>query len=107
MLHIRKNDEVMVISGKSSGSQGKVLQVLPRENRAIVQNVNFVKKHTRANPQQNIQGGIVEREAPIHLSNLMLICPECKQRARVGFTTLENGTKVRVCKKCDATITQQ
>ena len=107
MLHIKKNDEVMVISGKSRGAQGKVLQVLPQANRAIVQNINFVKKHTRANPQQNIQGGIVEREAPIHLSNLMLICPECKERARVGFKNTADGTKVRICKKCSATITQQ
>ena len=107
MLHIKKNDEVIVISGKSRGAQGKVLQVLPRENRAIVQNINFIKKHTRANPQQNIQGGIVEREAPIHLSNLMLICPECKKRARVGFKTVVDGSKVRICKKCRAAITQQ
>ena len=106
MLHIKKDDEVMVISGKSRGDQGTVLQVLPQEKRAIVQNINFVKKHTSANPQQNIQGGIVEREAPIHLSNLMLICPECKERARVGVKIATDGVKVRICKKCSATITQ-
>ncbi len=104
MLHIKKNDEVLVISGKDKGSRGKVLSVFPQRNRVIVENVNFIKRHTRPNPQQNIQGGVVERESPIHLSNLMLICPECREPSRVGFSRLSKGEKVRECKKCKATI---
>ncbi len=104
MLHIRRNDEVLVISGKDRGARGKVLRVFPQRNRAIVENVNFIKRHTRPNPQKNIQGGVVEREAPLHLSNLMLVCPECGEPSRVGFALLSDGDKVRVCKKCNATI---
>lgn len=104
MLHIRRNDEVLVIAGKDIGARGKVLRVFPQRNRAIVENVNFIKRHTRPNPQKNIQGGVVEREAPIHLSNLMLVCPECSEPSRVGFVILSEGDKVRVCKKCSATV---
>lgn len=104
MLNIKRNDEVLVISGKDKGTNGKVLRVLPKKNRVIVENVNFIKRHTRPNPQKNIQGGVVEREASIHLSNLMLICPECREPSRVGFNLLSDGEKVRVCRKCQATI---
>lgn len=104
MLHIRRNDEVVVRSGKDRGARGKVLRVFPATNRAVVENVNFIKRHTRPNPQKNIQGGVIQREAPIHISNLTLICPECSQPSRVGFSTLSDGTKVRVCRKCKATI---
>ncbi|GAB4244662.1 MAG: 50S ribosomal protein L24 [Acidobacteriota bacterium] len=104
MLHVKKNDQVIVLAGKDRGRTGRVLRVFPRRNRAIVENINTIRRHTRPNPQRNIQGGIVEREAPIHLSNLQVICPECNRPARVGFQILADGRKVRTCKKCGGTV---
>lgn len=104
MLHIKKDDEVKVISGKARGQQGKVLRVFPRRNRAVVENVNFIKRHTRPNPQRNIKGGVVEREAPIHLSNLQVICRDCNEPTKVSYTRLSDGRKARVCKQCGGTI---
>jgi large subunit ribosomal protein L24 len=97
-LRIKKDDKVKVIAGKDKGTVSKVLAVLPDENRAIVENVNMVKKHTRARSQQQ-QGGILEREASIHLSNLMIYCDSCKKGVRFGVDT-KNNEKIRVCKKC-------
>jgi len=102
---IKKNDLVLVLTGRERGKRGKVLRVYPDKGTAIVENVNFVKKHTRANPQKNIKGGIVEREAPIRISNLMGICKECQQPSKYGVKILEEearGRKVRVCKSCGA-----
>jgi len=104
MLHVKKNDQVEVLAGKDSGKTGRVLRVLPKENRALVENVNTVRRHTRPNPQKNVQGGIVDREASIHLSNLMVVCPECSKPVRVSYQSLADGKKVRVCKKCGGTI---
>jgi len=103
-LKIKKGDEVLVTTGKSRGVRGRVLKVFPNDGTAIVERTNMVKKHTRANPQQQVQGGIVEREAPIQLSNLMLICPESGEPTRVGRRRLEDGTSVRVSKKSGATF---
>jgi len=103
-VNIKKGDQVLVIAGKDKGAQGKVLRVFPSENRAIVERINMMKRHTRPNPQRQVQGGILEREAPIHLSNLMLICPETGKPTRVGRTRLEDGRTVRVCKVSGATI---
>ena len=97
-LRIKKDDKVKVIAGKDKGTVSKVLAVLPEENRAIVENVNMVKKHMRARSQQQ-QGGILEREASIHLSNLMIYCDSCKKGVRFGVDT-KNNEKIRVCKKC-------
>lgn len=104
MLHIKKNDEVFVLSGRDRGKRGKVLRVFPARKRAVVENINVIKKHTRPNPQQNIKGGIVEREAPIHLSNLAVVCVECDRPVRVGVSELSDGKKVRVCKQCGGTL---
>ncbi|MFZ0428742.1 MAG: 50S ribosomal protein L24 [Acidobacteriota bacterium] len=104
MLHVKKNDQVKVLAGKDAGRTGRVLRVLPQRNRAIVENINTVRRHTRPNPQRNVQGGIVEREAPIHLSNLQVICPDCNRGSRVGYQELSDGKRVRVCKKCGATL---
>ena len=104
MLHIKKNDLVIVTAGKDRGKQGKVLRVFPVRNRAVVENINFIKRHTRPNPQQNIKGGVVEREGPVHVSNLQVICSECNQQTRIGFTILADGSKIRSCKKCGGTI---
>jgi|SRR5437867_2815375 len=97
---VRKNDTVLVLAGKSKGRTGRVLRVFPAEERAIVEGVNFVRKHTKANPQKNIKGGILERESPVHLSNLMPVCGECSKPTRVGRKILEDGKKVRICRRC-------
>jgi large subunit ribosomal protein L24 len=95
---IKKGDTVEVISGKSAGQRGRVLRVDTDRQRVIVEGVNMIKRHTRPNPQRRIQGGIVEREAPIHVSNVMVISPDSDQKTRVGFKILEDGRKVRMAK---------
>lgn len=103
-VHVRKNDQVRVIAGKDRGAQGKVLRVFPTEGRAIVERINMVKRHTRPNPNRGIQGGVLEREAPIHVANLQVICPECGKPTRLGRTRLEDGGGARKCKSCKATL---
>ena len=93
---LRKGDKVVVTTGKDKGKRGEVLRVLPKEGRAVVQGVNTVTRHTR--PSMQNQGGLVKKEAPIHLSNLMLIDPTSDKPTRVGFKRLEDGTKVRVAR---------
>lgn len=104
MLHIKREDEVVVLAGKDRGKKGKVLRISAGGKRAVVENINMLKRHTRPNPQKNIQGGVVERESPIQLSNLMVICRECGKPTRVSYTWLSDGKKVRECKKCGGTI---
>jgi large subunit ribosomal protein L24 len=101
---IRKNDTVLVIGGKDRGKRGRVLKILPDKNRLIVEGVNMIKRHTRPNPQKNIKGGIVEREASLHASNVQLVCPECGVQTRVGRKILGDGRKVRVCRKCEGVV---
>ena len=103
-VKIKKNDEVLVIQGRDRGVKGKVLKVFPTDGTAIVERINMVKRHTRPNPSKQIQGGILERENPIRLSNLKLVCPECGRPSRVGRKRLEDGSAVRVCKACGATF---
>lgn len=98
-LHIHKNDSVMVIAGKERGKTGKVLRVLPNKGRALIERVNLVKRHTRPRGPQ-VPGGILEKEASIHISNLMLMCDRCNAPVRVGKKILEDGEKVRVCRRC-------
>lgn len=102
--HIRKNDPVIVIAGKDRGRKGKVLRIIARKSGAVVEGMHLIKRHTRPNPQKSVKGGIVEREAPIHLSNLMLVCPECDKPSRVGHRVLDDGRKVRICRKCEGEI---
>lgn len=97
--HIRKNDQVVVIEGKEKGKTGKVLTVIPEKQRAIVEKVNFIKRHTRPSARQR-QGGIIEREGTIHISNLMVVCSKCNKPTRIGGRILEDRKKVRVCNKC-------
>jgi large subunit ribosomal protein L24 len=99
-LFVKKEDKVMVLAGKDRGKTGRVLRVNPAQQRAFVEGIHFVKRHTRPNPSKNIKGGVVERESSIHVSNLKVICSECGEPTRVGHTVLEDGKKVRVCKKC-------
>ena len=103
---IRKGDIVEVISGDNRGLRGPVQWVLPQENRVVVSGINAVKKHQRPSRagRSQVQPGIIEFEAPIQLSNVMLVCPRCDQRTRVGFTRREDGRKVRVCKECDEVV---
>lgn len=101
--YLKLNDKVEVIAGKDKGRVGKIIKMDPNENRAKVERINMVKRHMKPN-QQNQQGGIISMESPIHISNLMLICPGCTQTVRIKKHLLEDGTKVRVCKKCGETI---
>jgi len=98
-FHIRQNDKVMVIAGKESGKIGTVLKMITKKERAVVEKLNIVKRHTRAGPK-SAKGGIIEKEAPIHISNLMLVCGKCAEATRAGKKVLEDGSKVRFCKKC-------
>ncbi len=98
-MKIKKGDLVEVISGKDRGKRGKVLRVIPRENKVIVEGVNIVKRHQRPVPQLR-EGGIIEREAPIYACKVMVVCPSCDKRTRVGYKFVEDGKKVRYCKKC-------
>ena len=104
MASIRKNDQVLVRAGKDRGKRGRVLSVIPDKNRVIVEGVNMIKRHTRPNPQKNIKGGIVEREAAIHLSNVMLIDPETSEPTRIGSKTMPDGTRVRIGRKSGAVV---
>jgi large subunit ribosomal protein L24 len=103
-VKIKKNDQVLVIAGKDKGAVGKVLRVLPIKDKAIVERVNLIKRHTRANPNKQVQGGILEREAPIQLSNLKVICPESGKPTRIGRTRTKDGQAARVCKVSGAVI---
>jgi len=97
-LHVKKDDNIIVISGKDKGKKGRIIAAYPRENRVLVEGVNMIKRHTRPNPQ-NQQGGIIEREAAIHASNVMHIDPKSGKPTRIGYKTLDNGKKVRVAKR--------
>jgi large subunit ribosomal protein L24 len=103
-VNVKKNDQVLVTTGKDRGASGRVLRVLASEGKAIVERVNMIKRHTRPNPNKGVQGGILEREAPIQLSNLKVICPECGKPSRMGRQRLDDGRGVRVCKNCGATF---
>jgi len=102
-MKIRKNDTVLVIAGKDRGKKGKVRFAYPKEEKVLVEGINFIKRHTKA-VRQVRQAGIIEREAPIHLSNVMLLCSRCNHPTRVGFRFLEDGRKVRICRSCGEVI---
>lgn len=102
MLHIRKKDKVVILSGKDKGKRGEVLKVYPDKSTLIVAKINFVKRHTR--PTQTDPGGIREKEAPLHISKVMLVCPKCSQPNRAKFDKLSDGKKIRLCRKCGEMI---
>ncbi|MBT3312827.1 MAG: 50S ribosomal protein L24 [Desulfobacterales bacterium] len=102
-ISIRKDDKVKIIVGKDKGKIGKVLSVNKKNNRVVVENINFVKRHTKPNPQSS-QGGIVEKEAPIHWSNVMIMCDKCITPTRIKMKLLEDNKKVRVCSKCNEVL---
>jgi large subunit ribosomal protein L24 len=97
-MKIKKGDTVEVISGKDAGKRGRVLVVDPTKQRVVIEGVNMIKRHTRPNPQKRIQGGIVEREAAVHVSNVMVVSPDSGRATRVGYKILDDGRKVRVSK---------
>ncbi len=101
---IRKNDTVVVISGRDRGKRGRVLRIIPTKNRLIVEGVNLIKRHTRPNPAKQVKGGIVEREASLDASNVQLVCQECNTPTRIGHKLLDDGRKVRICRKCEGVI---
>ncbi|BCA80453.1 50S ribosomal protein L24 [Desulfuromonas sp. AOP6] len=102
-LHVKKNDMVMIIAGKEKGKSGKVTRVFTEKGRITVENLNVVKRHTRPS-RSNAEGGIVEKEAPIDASNVLLLCGACNKPTRTGIRILEDGSKTRFCKKCNETV---
>lgn len=102
-IHVRRKDTVMVVAGKDKGKIGEVMAVYPKKGRLVVKDVNIVTKHQKPN-RENMQGGIIQKEAPIDSSNVMLYCDKCKNVTRISHKVLEDGTKVRVCKKCGETF---
>ena len=101
MNRIRKGDQVVVISGKDKGKRGDVVRVAG--DKIVVSNINVIKRHTKPNPQRNIKGGVVEREAPLHASNVQLVCPECGKMTRIGHR-IDGDRKVRICRKCEGVV---
>jgi large subunit ribosomal protein L24 len=97
-LHVKKNDTVIVVTGKDKTKTGKVLQILPKKDGVLVEGINIIKRHTR--PRGNESGAIVEKEAAIHISNVMIYCGKCSKPVRTRINTLEDGKKVRICVKC-------
>ena len=104
-LTIKKDDTVVVITGKNKGKHGRVLSVIPKKDRVIVERVNIVKRHLKPSAKYR-EGGILEKEAPIHISNVMLLCPRCNKPTRIANRILDDGRKVRACKKCKEVIDQ-
>jgi large subunit ribosomal protein L24 len=101
---LRKGDQVKVMSGRDAGKSGRVLTVNPRKNMVVVEHANLIKRHTRPNPSKNIKGGIVEKEAGINASNVMIVCSSCGKHTRIGHNTLSDGTRARACKRCGTTL---
>jgi large subunit ribosomal protein L24 len=98
LARVRKDDTVMIIAGRERGKTGKVLRLLPKTERVVVERINLVKRHTK--PRGNQQGGIIEKEAPLHISNVQPVCGRCDKPTRIGTRRLENGDGVRVCRRC-------
>jgi large subunit ribosomal protein L24 len=105
-MKIKKNDTVRVIAGNAKGAEGKVLKVFPDTDRVIVEKVNLIKRHTRQTSQAD-KGGIVEKEAPISASNVILLCPKCGKTTKTAHTRLTDGRKVRRCKQCNETLSDE
>ncbi len=103
-LHVKKNDRVMVIAGKSKGKTGRIIEVLPNKRKVVVENVNVIKRHTKQNSRTGQRGGIIEREAPIDISNVMLLDPQGGQPTRIGRQVLADGSRSRIAKGSGAVI---
>ena len=103
-IALRKGDQVKVMTGRDAGKTGRVLAVNARKNTVIVEHANLIKRHTRPNPSKNIKGGIVEKEAGINVSNVMIVCSSCGKHTRIGHSRLSDGTRTRVCKRCGTVL---
>ena len=103
-IQVRKGDQVKVMAGKDAGKSGRVLFVNNTKNTVVVEHISIIKRHTRPNPSKNVKGGIVEKEAAISVSNVMVICPSCGKHTRVGHTILPDGSKMRSCRHCKSTL---
>ena len=103
-ISLRKGDQVKVMTGKDAGKTGRVLAVNPRKNTVIVEHANIIKRHTRPNPSKNIKGGIVEKEAGINVSNVLIVCGSCGKHTRIGHNILSDGSRTRVCKRCNSAL---
>ena len=104
-LGIKKEDTVLVMTGKEKGKKGRVLSVMPSKSKLIIEKVNIIKRHMKPS-RKYAQGGIIEKEAPVHISNVTLVCPKCGKPTRIGNLVMEGGSKVRICKKCKEVIDQ-
>ena len=104
-LGIKKEDTVVVITGREKGKKGRVLSVVPSKSKLIIEKVNIIKRHMKPS-RKYAQGGIIEKEAPIHISNVMLVCPKCGKPTRIANVIMESGKKVRACKKCKEVVDQ-
>lgn len=102
-MKVRKNDTIIIIAGKDKGKKGKVRRAIPEEHRVLVEGLNMIKRHSRASRAAR-QAGIIDLEAPIHISNVMLLCEKCGKPTRVGFRFLTDGKKMRICKSCQEVI---
>lgn len=103
-MMIRHGDTVKIMSGRDKGKSGRVLSVDPAKRSITVEHANIIKRHTRPNPSKNIRGGILDKEGPIHVSNVMIVCPGCGKHTRLGTSVAADGTKVRICRRCHATF---
>lgn len=103
-MMIRHGDTVKIMSGRDKGKSGRVLSVDPAKRSITVEHANIIKRHTRPNPSKNIRGGILDKEGPIHVSNVMIVCPGCGKHTRLGTSVASDGTKVRICRRCHATF---
>ena len=101
---IRKGDQVRVMSGKDAGKSGRVLAINPRKNTVVVEHANLIKRHTRPNPAKNIKGGIIEKEAGINASNVMVVCSSCGKHTRISHSTAKDGSRSRACKRCGTVL---
>ena len=104
-LGIKKEDTVLVIAGREKGKKGRVLSVMPAKSSLIIEKINIIKRHMKPS-RKYAQGGIIEKEAPVHMSNVILVCPKCNKSTRIANLLMENGKKVRTCKKCKEVIDQ-
>jgi large subunit ribosomal protein L24 len=102
-LSIKKNDTVLVVTGKEKGKKGRVISVNPAKSKILIERINIIKRHMKPSKKYS-QGGIIEKEAPLHISNVMLVCSKCDKPTRIGNTVLSDGKKARICKKCKEVI---
>ncbi len=103
-MMIRHGDTVKIMTGRDKGKTGRVLSVDPAKRTVTVEHANIIKRHSRPNPSKNIRGGILDKEGPIHVSNVMIVCPACGKHSRLGSTVSQDGSKLRVCKRCTASF---